>query len=56
MEITGEEADKILNTFALYQCYGNLCTDCPYECDKNGHDCCMDDCKKRILDVIIGAK
>lgn len=51
-----KELEKVINTLALYQCYGNLCTDCPHEAETNGQDCCKDDCAQRIYDVIIGAR
>ena len=51
-----KELDKIISTLALYQCYGNLCHDCNRECESNGQDCCMEDCKNRIYDVVIGAR
>lgn len=51
-----KELDKIISTLALYQCYGNLCNDCNRECETNGQECCMEDCKQRIYDVIVGEK
>jgi len=56
MEIDAKNFDKILDLMALYQCYGNLCTDCTHIAEKEGFDCCKEDCYNRICDVILGAK
>lgn len=51
-----KELEKVLDTLSLYQCYGNLCTDCTHEAETNGQDCCANDCKQRIYEVIVGAE
>ncbi len=56
MEIKGDNLEKILDLMALYQCYGNLCTDCPHKEETIPNDCTKQDCLNRIYDVIIGAK